>query len=333
MVGGLPADLAAASALGGEMGRRFAEYDWAAHPLGPLFQWPADIRAAVAVALTSRFPIVLWLGGQDLFHVYNDGYIPMLGDKHPAALGTPARDVWSEIWPQIGPMLGGVIKTGEATWSDDLMLALVTAGRPQERYFTFSYGPIMSGDGRVGGVFCAVNETTERVLGERRLQVLTAAGNALMETRTVDEAVQATVQACGDGHPDLPFLAIYVDEDSGATRLRGASPPVMGLLPATLDRLTATPDVDYQASHIDDPGSKIQVADDIGMAVPGLPSVFGEDCPERALVIALTEAGPESLGGSLVVGLNPRRPLDDQYRSFCLLLADQVSSAFATASS
>ena len=173
----------------------------------------------------------------------------MIGDKHPAALGVPARDLWGEIWPQIGPMLDGVLKTGEATWSDDMMLALVTAGRPQERYFTFSYGPIMSGDGRMGGVFCAVNETTERVLGERRLQVLTAAATALMETRTVDEAVQATVHACGDGHPDLPFLAIYVDEDSGATRLRRASPRVMGLLPATLDRLTATPDVDYPASQ------------------------------------------------------------------------------------
>ena len=77
----------------------------------------------------------------------------------------------------------------------------------------------------------------------------------------------------------------------------------------------------------------MQVADDLGTAVPELPSVFGENCPERALVIALTDAGPESLGGFLVVGLNPLRPLDDQYRGFCLLLADQVSSAFATASS
>jgi len=32
----LPADLAAAGALGGEMGRRSAEFDWAAHPLGRL---------------------------------------------------------------------------------------------------------------------------------------------------------------------------------------------------------------------------------------------------------------------------------------------------------
>jgi hypothetical protein len=30
----LPADLAAAVELGGEMVRRFADFDWAAHPLG-----------------------------------------------------------------------------------------------------------------------------------------------------------------------------------------------------------------------------------------------------------------------------------------------------------
>ena len=55
--------------------------------------WPAEMRATVAVALTSRFPIVLWLGAEELFLVYNDTYIPMLGDKHPAALGQPGRRV------------------------------------------------------------------------------------------------------------------------------------------------------------------------------------------------------------------------------------------------
>ena len=61
---GLPADLAAAVALGGEMGARFAAFDWSAHPLGAAASWPAEWRSAVAVALTSRFPIVLWLGPQ-----------------------------------------------------------------------------------------------------------------------------------------------------------------------------------------------------------------------------------------------------------------------------
>jgi hypothetical protein len=41
------------------------------------------MRGAVATALTSRFPIVLWFGADDLFLVCNDGYIPMLGHPYP----------------------------------------------------------------------------------------------------------------------------------------------------------------------------------------------------------------------------------------------------------
>ena len=95
--------------------------------------------------------------------MYNDAYAQILGDKHPAALGRPAEQVWSEIWEAIGPMLAGVVATGKATWSDDLMLPLVTGGRAQERYFTFTYSPIIGGDGAVTAIFCAVIETTERV--------------------------------------------------------------------------------------------------------------------------------------------------------------------------
>ena len=328
LVDEIPDDLATAVALGGEMGRRFADYDWPSHPLGPVAGWPAEVRATVAVALTSRFPIVLWLGADDLFLVYNDTYIPMVGDKHPAALGTPGRMVWWDVWEHIGPMLAGVVATGEATWSDDLMLALVSGGRPKERYFTFSYGPIISSSGQVGGVFCAVTETTERVLGGRRLRVLNTAAAALMETRTVDDAVRATVQACGDGHPDLPFVAVYVEDQhrAGAAVLRGASARVAGLLPAS-----AVPLMPPQ-----DPGLSrplLHVVDDLAAAVPALPPAFAEDCPQKALVIGLGDTEPGSITGCLVVGLNPRRPLDEQYQGFCRLLADQVSAAFATADS
>ena len=151
MNAGLPPDLAAAVALGGEMGRRFAEFDWAAHPLGSPHDWSAEVRVAVTVTLTSRFPIVLWLGPADMFLMYNDAYAHILGDRHPSALGCPAEQVWWEIWGRISPMLTSVFDTGVATWSDDLMLPLVTGGEPQERYFTFTYSPIVGGDGAVTG--------------------------------------------------------------------------------------------------------------------------------------------------------------------------------------
>ena len=121
----LPADLAVAVALGGEMGRRLAEFDWAAHPLGGLGDWPAEVRAAVAVTLTSRFPMAMFLGTQNLFQIYNDAFIPILGDKHPVALGRVSREVWWDVWESIGPMLTSVTDTGAAIWSDDLMVPLV----------------------------------------------------------------------------------------------------------------------------------------------------------------------------------------------------------------
>lgn len=321
----LPDDLAAAVPLGGEMGRRFAEFDWAAHPLGPPADWSPEIRAALAVTLTSRFPIVLWLGPTDLFLMYNDAYVHILGDKHPAALGAPGRRVWPEIWTAIGPMLAGVVATGRATWSDDLMLPLVTAGMPQERYFTFTYSPIIGGRGAVTAVFCAVIETTQRVLSERRLHLLNAVASATMETRTIEDAVSAAVTACASQPEDLPFIAVYVqdglDTDEDGATLRGATPSMRAVLPADLALLTRwDPAVQSRETA--------HVVDHLDELMPGIDTVFTQDCPTQALVLPLSE---NSAPGALVVGTNPRRSLDPRYHSFCRLLADQLSAAFAAA--
>lgn len=317
----LPGDLAAAVSLGGEMGRRFAEFDWTTHALGSPDEWSSEVRAAVAMTLTSRFPIVLWLGRTDLFLVYNDGYAQILGDKHPAALGCPARQVWSEIWEEIGPMLAGVFATGNATWSDDLMLPLVTGGLPLERYFTFTYSPILSGDGGVSAIFCAVIETTERVLSQRRLHLLNAVAAATMEARTVNEAVSAAVTACAAQPADLPFMAVYVqDAEAGEITLRGATASVLPLLPRELGQLTV-----WDAASR--PRTELRLVDGVADAIPGIAEVLGDGCCEQAVVLPLGE-GPTA--GALVVGTSARRPLDDQYRGFCQLLADQLSSAFTS---
>jgi hypothetical protein len=78
--------------------------------------WPLEIRTLVATSLVSRFPVVLWIG-PDLTLIYNDGYIPILGEKHPAALGAPGSEVWWEIWDVVGPMLESVVRTGVPTWA------------------------------------------------------------------------------------------------------------------------------------------------------------------------------------------------------------------------
>ena len=39
--------------------------------------------------------------GPDFVMIYNDGYRPILGDKHPWALGLPFREVWPEVQTQL----------------------------------------------------------------------------------------------------------------------------------------------------------------------------------------------------------------------------------------
>lgn len=319
MSAGLPADLAAAVSLGGEMGRRFAEFDWDAHPLGPPQDWSAEMRTIVATTLTSRFPYLLWLGPDDLFMVYNDAYIPILGNRHPGALGQPSERVWWDIWDSIGPLIASVIATGKAVWVDDLLLPVITGGRRGERYFTFSYSPLMLGTGELYGAMATVSETTERVLSTRRIQLLNALSTAVVDTRTIDDAVAAAVAVCTEQAADLPFVAAYI----GDTGLRGATPAVLPLLPPTLAGL---PHPELQPRS----RASVQVIDHVASVVPGIATALGDDCPDQALVLSLGEG---ATAGALVVGISPRLQLDAVYRGFCQLIAEQLSSTFATIAS
>ena len=147
------------------MGERVRAMDWAATPLGPADTWPRSLRVALGICLNSRFPMFVWWG-PDLINLYNDAYIPVLGKRHPDALGRPARATWEEIWPVVGPQADAVMRRGEATWNDRVLLVLERNGYTEDTYFTWSYSPIPDDSGGIGGLFCACTEETQRVRAE-----------------------------------------------------------------------------------------------------------------------------------------------------------------------
>ncbi len=108
---------------------------------------------------------VAW--GADRILLYNDAYAVLLGDRHPSAFGRPFFDVWTEVRGEVGPLMDKVFE-GESLHMDDLALALVRNGRPEEAHFSFSYTPVRDGAGAVAGLFCACVETTGHVLANRR---------------------------------------------------------------------------------------------------------------------------------------------------------------------
>uniref|UniRef100_UPI000B14454D GAF domain-containing protein n=1 Tax=Aquincola tertiaricarbonis TaxID=391953 RepID=UPI000B14454D len=154
---------------GGSMGARIRAHDWSASPTGPPGAWPQLLRTALSLVLHSRFPAYLaW--GRELVSFHNDAYLPMLGTK-PDALGRPVQEVWPEIWDEVGPIVARAL-SGKASYFEDLPLTLERKGYPERTWWTFSYSPICTETGEVGGVLCIVHETTERVLTERRLVFL-----------------------------------------------------------------------------------------------------------------------------------------------------------------
>lgn len=152
---------------GGEIGAALRAPQEARSSLGMPDRWPSALRSIVNLMLNSRFPMfVAW--GPELTFLYNDAYAPILGTKHPAALGKPFKEVWSEIWDDVGPLAARAL-AGEAIWQDDLLLVMERKGYAEDTWFTFSYSPALDDEGKVAGVFCACTETTEKVLAVRSI--------------------------------------------------------------------------------------------------------------------------------------------------------------------
>jgi hypothetical protein len=212
---------------GGELGAAMRAFDWSATSLGPPDGWPQTLRTGLRIILASRQPMWLWWGPQ-LIHFYNDAYRFVLHDKHPDALGKPARDVWKEIWPQIQGRIGAAMK-GEASYSEAELLVMNRRGYAEETYYTFSFSPVPGDDGAVGGIICANTDDTDRVIGTRRLALLRELALRTWDANTVAEVFSLSARALGTDPRDMPFTLLYRFEDAGARAiLCGASGVEMG---------------------------------------------------------------------------------------------------------
>ncbi|MET9069840.1 SpoIIE family protein phosphatase [Streptosporangium sandarakinum] len=301
-----------------EMARRMRAYPWSSISMGEPGTWPASLRTACRICLTSRFPMIVWWG-EELRFLYNDAYLPLLGSKHPA-LAKPGEEVWEEIWHTIGPMLRSVMASGEATWSEDLLLPMNRHGYWEETYWTYSYSPLHDDDGTVRGVFTAVSDTTERVIGERRLTVLQDLGAQAGHARSVTEACRLVARVLERAGLDVPFAAIYLRRPGDDEPVLTATSPEG----AEIHPLADGPG-DWPLREVLDTGRPVTMTD-VAERFGALPAGGWQTPPTQAMVLPLAgETGGRNIG-VIVLAAGAGRALDEAYESFLGLVARQTAA-------
>lgn len=309
---------------GGEMGKLIRSVDWSRTAIGAVDGWPQSLRTAISIMLNAQFPMyIAW--GAEFIQFYNDGYRPILGStKHPAAMGISTKVTFAEIWDIIGPMFEGVMD-GKAVGFTDFLLPLDRHGFTEECYFIFSYSPIKQEDGLTGGVLVAVTETTERLLGERRLKTLREVGDRSSKSKNISDASRFILEAIATNKQDIPFSVLYLYDphekvyqyagSTGIVRDKSDSPDIRKVTALAFDSspMTATPirELFYTVVY------------DEGLPWPELPQFL--------CVMALTRPEQKNPFGILVAGISARLRYDHHYSNFFKLLTDQAVTALSNA--
>ena len=311
---------------GGEMAALVRANDWSRSKLGPPDGWPQSLKTALSICLGSKFPMVIWWG-PDFIVFYNDAYIPILGPrKHPMFLGRRAQDQWPEIWDVVGALATDVLTTGRATWSEDQPLFMVRKGFVEEAYFTFSFSPARQESGAVGGMFCAVQEMTARVIGERRLRVLRELGAE--DEKTDSDVGSSAARALAMSPNDVPFALLYLTSPNGQTATLAGSAwvaPGSPAAPESLELLSGARAAWPVARACE--RRTAERIDGLRQRFPlELPKVPYEEMPDSAFVIPLQIAGHDLPVGVLILGINPRLEFDEGYQGFFALVGKQITN-------
>lgn len=309
---------------GGQMGSLMRTYDWDAHPLGNPEHWPDSLKTTIRIILQSAYPMFIWWS-PELYMFHNDPYLPALGKKHPQALGASARIMWAEIWEQIGSIVEEILRGGKAFYAEDLLIVLERKGFLEETYWTFSYSAAPNDEGGVGGIFCACNEVTNTVLGQRRLKTIKDIADSTAQIHTVEQACLKASDVLHKNEKDIPFSLIYLLNSKGTeARLLGKT--------GKLSKELTPPVIHLNQQDTFWPLKKIQQTGRIATIPLSSPMPGGawSEPSKTAVILPIFKPSQQQLIGFFISGVSPKLEYDADYQNFHELLIGQIATSIAS---
>ena len=325
--------------------------DWASTSLGPIEEWPPALRGMCNLIMASPHPAAMYWG-DDLVAIYNEAYILLAGQKHPRLMGQSYRDAWSEIWDVVKDVFATAKLTGQATMKDDDCLFMMRSGFLEECYFSWSIIPLVGEDGSVVGLYNPAFEKTRRKIAERRMLTLREVGEKTAAAREVKSFWGQVLKGLDYNDYDTPFVLLYSvtdDVDSDGSSIHSNS--LMGTKQCTLEGALGVPEghraapqqIDlkfgtegfgqvFQEAMTTDRPILLETANgtlDVDLIEGMQWRGFDEPC-RAAVVCPIHPTTGDLVIGFLVMGINPRRPYDDDYNLFVQLLSRQLATSMAS---
>ncbi|CAO2650051.1 Nn.00g013430.m01.CDS01 [Neocucurbitaria sp. VM-36] len=329
----------------------FRSIDWAQTPLGPMSTWSAELRSIVNLVLNSSFPNVLFWGDEVIL-IYNEHYIQLLGNLHPC-MGKSIRTEAVDHWPSFEPLIKYMNETGRSLAETDMLLFIDRHGFSEETHWAFQLVPVLGSDGHVAGYYQSFFETTNHHLLERRVSSLVEMASQTANARDFDSFWDITLRTLTLNDKDVPFALLYaadrhVGTDTPALPSPHSAPPLekcllKGAIGVDADHPIAPSVISInEDSYIFQPflqqAAKARKAtvvrlDDLtspGTTLDGIDwKGYGDPCRIIVICPILLTTG-EQVEGFLILGINPRRPFDEAYKSFVQVMLRLLATSLAS---
>lgn len=329
--------------------------DWASTPLGPMDSWDSDLRAICNQIMVSPHPCAVYWG-PEYVAIYNEPYTLIAGEKHPRLMGQCYPQAWQEIWENVKDTFRKAMYDGEGTSREEDMLFISrgAGSNLEETYFSWSIIPLIGKDGSVAGLFNPAFEKTRLKVAERRLITLHEVGKSLASAREQKSFWSDLLQSLKTNDKDVPFALLYsvteeIDSDSQSSIYSGFGVAKQCLLEGTIGvpegHAAAPPSIDlrngthyfaqvFRKAMQKENAPTYFFAKDGSLDTELLEGIdwqgFGDPCTAIVCCPVQINQGEQTLG-FVVMGLNPRRPTNDNdYGIWAELLTQALSSSIAS---
>jgi PAS domain S-box-containing protein len=328
------------------------EVNWANTPLGPMEEWSPEFRQLVNLCMSNPHPAALFWGSE-LTMLYNEAYATeVAGNKHPSLMGTGFSGPFAELWDSVGPIFAECARTGISVRKENDYLPINRHNLLEETFFSWSFTPLYGGTKRILGFYNAPFETTEQVINQRRTKTINKIGEKTSQAKTVKQFWGLILEGLQENYRDVPFALLYsVGENDDADHSSISSGSTISLKCCHLEGSIGVPDGHIAApQHLDLKRSREGFVPSFREAMRTreptllhtrdgtLPESlleginwrgFGDPCRE-AIIFPVRPTNGDAVLAFLVLGVNPRRHYDDEYKAFISMLNRQLATSLAS---